>query len=656
MPNNRLVTWRRYMQRFLYALLAVIATVLFSSSSDILISAAPTKATRKDFTILAQQYSYTPNRINVNLGDEVHIKLGALDAVHGFYLEGYDFEAEILPGKIPFKVKRPSKDAEFSKAEEIVFIADRPGKFRYRCSITCGTLHPFMLGEFIVHPNKPFHFAIVGLTAILLTAFIFMFNASRNSIAGMNSVLPSWRIDLLKSIPKLKRLIKSPWFQFVFLLINLAAFILFIFAGFFGSPIGNRNIIITIVWILWWFVLISFLIPFGSRIWCMMCPFPLFGEWYQRRKLLTPDKSLLSGEKHKLRGFSLKWPGSLSNIWIQNILFLTLCTFSTILVTRPVVTAAVLSSLVILAFFIHLFFRKRTFCRYLCPLGGWMNVYSTASMVEVRPRDASLCAKCSTKSCAMGNSEGWGCSWDLFPGRLSTNNYCGMCLECIKTCKNNNMTLLARPFCSDNHVRSYDQAWMIFIMMTLSIFYTAIFLGPWGTIKGWANISEMGDWKGFFLYLSIMWVSCLFIMPLLWYLASRASKFLAGQGSGPKVHDIFLEYSYILVPLGLLSWIAFSFPLVFVNYTHITTSLSDPLGWGWNLFGTADNHWEPLLSEYLHWIQVPLIIMGLWFSLNQGFIIAKRHFTDGVKALLSLIPFGLVNSGLALLLIILFAG
>lgn len=85
----------------------------------------------------------------MNLGDEVHIRLSSLDVVHGFYLEGYDVDALIEPGKNELKVRHPSSDEEYRSLEEVVFVANRHGKFHYRCSHTCGFLHPFMLGELI---------------------------------------------------------------------------------------------------------------------------------------------------------------------------------------------------------------------------------------------------------------------------------------------------------------------------------------------------------------------------------------------------------------------------------------------------------------------------------------------------------------------------
>ncbi len=623
-------------------LTCVFAAVCFSSP----FSAIPGK--RKDFTIIAKRYSYQPNRIIVNKGDSVHIKFGSVDVVHGFFLEGYDIEAEIHPGKIPFKVRHPSVETEFTYVDEIAFTADRNGKFRYRCSVTCGTLHPFMIGEFIVRPNYPFYASIGGVIGVF-AAFFFNVAADRRKSESPGIASAPLRIDLFKIMPALKELLTYRWFQFILMLLNLAALVLFIFAGFFGSPIGNHNIIITVVWILWWFFLVTFMIPFGSRIWCMMCPFPFFGEWFQRRRLLGPSGSKVS----TVKGYKKKWPAKLSNIWIQNILFLCLCTFSTILVTRPVTTAFVLTGLTLTATVVHIFFRRRTFCRYLCPISGWMSLYSKASMLEIRSRNNGVCKSCGSKA-IIDNGRGWGCPWLINPGKMTSNSHCGMCMECINSCPNNNMTLRLRPFCSDTVIDHYDEAWMGFIMITLVILYTAIFLGPWGTLKEWANLTEMGNVSGFIIYCGIIWISSLAVAPVLWLTAAWTSKRLAGSET-ISARKIFLKYSYMLVPLGLLSWIAFSIPLFMINYTHIIATFSDPLGWGWNIFGNAHIHWSPLLPEYLLYVQVPLVLTGLGFALSKGYAISNDLYSDKTQAIISLVPFGMLISLITVILIFFYA-
>ena len=89
------------------------------------------------FTLDARQFEFAPARVEVNQGDTVIITLRADDVVHGFYLDGYGLETRIQPGM----------------SQEIKFVANRAGKFRYRCSVTCGPMHPFMIGELVVGPN-----------------------------------------------------------------------------------------------------------------------------------------------------------------------------------------------------------------------------------------------------------------------------------------------------------------------------------------------------------------------------------------------------------------------------------------------------------------------------------------------------------------------
>jgi heme/copper-type cytochrome/quinol oxidase subunit 2 len=115
---------------------------------------SPTPTTHQ-FTITAQQFEFIPGRIEVNQGDTVVISLSASDVTHGFYLEGYGTEQRIHPGIV----------------QEITFTADQPGKFRYRCSVSCGSLHPFMIGELVVAPNLPFGRATLFVGAALFCYF-----------------------------------------------------------------------------------------------------------------------------------------------------------------------------------------------------------------------------------------------------------------------------------------------------------------------------------------------------------------------------------------------------------------------------------------------------------------------------------------------------
>lgn len=128
----------------------------------------------RHITIEAHKYGYTPSVIKVNKGDRVVVRFKARDVTHGFFLEGYDIDAKARPEMPAFWLRRPSRGNEFETVDEISFVAEREGKFRYRCSQTCGYMHPFMQGELIVEPNRLLPASIffsVALSALSLLWF-----------------------------------------------------------------------------------------------------------------------------------------------------------------------------------------------------------------------------------------------------------------------------------------------------------------------------------------------------------------------------------------------------------------------------------------------------------------------------------------------------
>lgn len=126
-----------------------------------------------DLTMYARQYAFDPPTVRVNKGDTVSINLITRDVTHGFYMEGYDIDAKVAPEDAPeystLFLRHPSTGDDFQEVERINFVANKTGKFRFRCSVTCGYLHPFMQGELIVNPNYPFWAGIGLLAGIAIT-------------------------------------------------------------------------------------------------------------------------------------------------------------------------------------------------------------------------------------------------------------------------------------------------------------------------------------------------------------------------------------------------------------------------------------------------------------------------------------------------------
>jgi plastocyanin len=96
--------------------------------------------TERLFRVKAGDFAYSPAILHANPGDKVTIELISTDVVHGLYVDGYNVSVTADPGQ----------------PVTLSFIADRPGTFRLRCSVTCGALHPFMTGKLQVGSNLLF--------------------------------------------------------------------------------------------------------------------------------------------------------------------------------------------------------------------------------------------------------------------------------------------------------------------------------------------------------------------------------------------------------------------------------------------------------------------------------------------------------------------
>src|SRR5512141_3004515 len=310
------------------------------------------------------------------------------------------------------------------------------------------------------------------------------------------------KIELTRS-PFIKNTLKSRYPQLAVFIVMLIGYVFAIIAGLIGTPVGSHNFSIVFVWIAWWAILILFAVPFFGRGWCAVCPIPLPGEWLQRGAVLAPPDK-------KPKWLNLRVPRIFRNIWAQNISFLLLALFSSVLLTTPTITGIVLVAMLFAAIGLSTVFERRAFCRYLCPVGGFIGIYSQAAPIELRIKDKQVCASCVGKPCYNGSSAGYGCPWDVFPGGLTKNTYCGLCMECIRTCPHDNIAINARPFSADlaKPTTRIDEAFKSFIMLGSAMIYAGVLLGPWGSLKDAAYNVGTSAW---FIY-AITFLSIIFVL------------------------------------------------------------------------------------------------------------------------------------------------
>jgi hypothetical protein len=87
-----------------------------------------------------------------------------------------------------------------------------------------------------------------------------------------------------------------------------------------------------------------------------------------------------------------------------------------------------------------------------------------------------------------------------------------------------------------------------------------------------------------------------------------------------------MAFSYALVPLGLMAWIAFSLSFVFASISYLWPTMSDPFGIGWDLFGTAHASWQPYLTRSVPTMQALVLVAGFtWSAVTAHRIAGEEH-------------------------------
>lgn len=453
-------------------------------------------------------------------------------------------------------------------------------------------------------------------------------------------------IDLL-NFGVINRLANSRMFRPLLLLLSLAFFVVIIIAGLFGSPVGDKNAAIVVVWIFWFSLLLIVLLPLGGRIWCMVCPLPGPAEWISRGTIVR--------KSDRTRNLGFKWPKKLDNTWLQNFGFLSVAIFSPLILTRPDATAYALLLFVFLALSIDLSFRKgrtgKIFCRYVCPLGGFIGLYSNLGALAVRSKDPGMCRTCKYKTCIKGNERGYGCPWLLYPGGLEKNAYCGLCLECIKSCAHSNMTLKLQGFGSGLlKRRRLDEAFTGFIILGSAMVYSSAYFGWWPGLKKVINfsddifISSALHWDRIAIFAVFLIGTCIVALPSLHLGFSWISKKITKDETPLK--KIFVDYAYCMIPLGFMAWVGFAVGTVMLNGSYIVSVISDPFGWGWNIFGTASYPRQPYYSGFVPYVQLAAFLVGGILATTVGWKISVENFKE--RAFLAAMPmtlfFGLITA------------
>jgi hypothetical protein len=491
--------------------------------------------------------------------------------------------------------------------------------------------------KMVVMPGIPTWLYYGGIVSLILISFFFAETIGRRGMRKRRR----WRFNLLRST-WITSLVRKPYFPFIFQAPMTALFVFIIYAGLYGHQIVN--IAPAITWTIWWAGLI-FLIVVAGKAWCLVCPWDMIATISSRLRLFGVGDAPLS--------LGMKWPARLRNVSLA-ILFFIILTWLELgynITQSPSKTAYVAIAMVILALVPAFLFEKKSFCRYGCFVGRISGLYANFAPVEVRAKDKSVCDECTSRDCFKGNDKGNACPTSLCLATVEDNTYCIMCGECVKSCPKDNVAFNLRPFGEDLY--SYDgprkdEALLAVILLALTSFHGLTMTPFWenttapdGTIIGWiSRATGLGHLGSFTIGMTAVIVAPILIYLLFCKLVVLAAGRIDSSNATPvTVTQVFVRFSYSLLPIALFYHLAHNGMHLFMEGQHVISSLSDPLGRGWDLFGTASKVYPPLLSTQTIWItQVVLVIIGHVFGIIVAHRTAQRLFGDRLTSYIVEVP------------------
>ncbi|SHO44683.1 sigma 54-interacting transcriptional regulator [Desulfopila aestuarii] len=238
-----------------------------------------------------------------------------------------------------------------------------------------------------------------------------------------------WELNLLRFKP-IRSFLLSRLFP-VLPRIMVGGFFLLVLATLFFGPRGpHDNVGLILSWVVGWPLMI-FAFFFLARTWCSICGLSVPG--WLAQLLIKPERPTPKVIRH--------YSG-----WIMTTLCILLFWIETTwnAYESPRLTAWIITAITCGSLLFSIFYKRRVWCRYVCPLGAINALFSMPSILELRANTQMCLNRCGDHACYTGDDNNAGCPMFRHPFLVDNNRDCILCGQCIKNCKLNSIHLNLR--------------------------------------------------------------------------------------------------------------------------------------------------------------------------------------------------------------------
>ena len=446
--------------------------------------------------------------------------------------------------------------------------------------------------------------------------------------------------DLLK-IRGLGPLLQSNAFRRTMQCTLLVLAVIVVLDGLLGPEVSPMNLAGVLPWTHWRGLVVLALLLAGN-LFCFSCPFMIPRELGKR--ILKPTRS---------------WPRWLRSKWLAvGLLVVFLWTYEVLgLWDSPWLTAWVIIGYFLAAMVIDSLFRGASFCKYVCPIGQFHFVQSTASPHEVRVRDESTCRSCTTNDCISGRPGTpslRGCELDLFQPRKVGNMDCTFCLDCVRACPHDNVGILAAVPGQDllrDPVRSsvgrFSVRWDLAALVAILVFGAfANAMGMVGPVLDYQTqlATRLGHdsmfWIATIFFVGIAIIAPLVLLPLAGWIGRTIT------GADVSFRTLVVRMTIGLAPIGFAMWLVHMLFHFFTSWGTVvpafqrvfedlgTTFLGEPI-WAMSCCGP--------MPPWLLPLEILLLDVGLLLTLFVQYRLARQYVQGGWKELGLVIPWCVVS-------------
>jgi polyferredoxin len=441
---------------------------------------------------------------------------------------------------------------------------------------------------------------------------------------------PQSGFDLLR-IPLVGAALKSRYGRLILQLPFLLVAILLIIDGFTGPQRASTNLATVVPWV-HYRGLVVLVILLAGNLFCMGCPF-------------TIPRTLAKRLSRRGRRF----PRILRNKWLAILsLFGLFFIYEWLdLWASPLLTAWVIIAYFVASFVLEAVFSESAFCKYVCPLGTFNFVYSTASPTQIAIKDETVCASCVGKECVNGSyapqtniridqipiGDGQttarevkhqpqgtlGCGTELFPPQIKSNMDCVFCLDCVRACPHDNIGLMTRTPGRELHQpHAWSKRWDVSLLVIMLAFMAVVnafgMVPPVFRLLAWLATYGINE---FFALLLIFGGGSLLLPVIVTVIAAHLTRTLTNTARTISLRDTVATFAPAFVPLGFGIWIAhygFHFLIAPLSVIPIMQEFLGASMGDWERFGfTVD-------ASIIGLVQVVALLGGFLWSM----VLAQR--------------------------------